>query len=241
MASSPSQLCIHGNFVLIGKEPDGDSVRFVPTNPALLQELNRAYRIKPSTVDGSVQLRFEGIDAPELHYGAALQPLGSVARDALLSKVGFTNIQYKGTTVTDCTPKTIPGAILAVMAEANGRPVSYILVGTQLPPDGEWVAVTDHILKQTMNYAMITNGMAYYTVYTSMPKHHRTVFHEAAQAARQQSAPLAAAAGAGVGVTASTSSATGNATVWNLDSSREFRLDDQNSIGPNGALILPKL
>ena len=156
--------------------------------------------------------------------------------------MGFSNIQYHGTTVTGCTPKTIGGAILSVTAEANGRPVSYVLIGSQLPPDGEWVAVTDHLLKQTMNYVMIENGLAYYTVYTSMVKHQRLVFREAADAVRKKSAPMAAAAGAGVGVSTSTAAAvSGKQTVWNLDSSREFRLDDQRSISPGGSLILPKL
>src|SRR6266702_6958321 len=91
--ASPSYLVIKGNFVVVGKEPDGDSVRFIADNLDLYRHLQRAYRIKPSR-DNSVQLRFESVDATELHYGSAAQPLGAEARDTLLSWMGFDQIVY---------------------------------------------------------------------------------------------------------------------------------------------------
>src|SRR5947207_4986817 len=91
--ASPSYLVMKGDFVIVGKEPDGDSVRFIAHNRSLYRQLHRAYRIKPSR-DGSVQLRFEGVDTPELHYGSAAQPLGAEARDQLLNWIGFQNIEY---------------------------------------------------------------------------------------------------------------------------------------------------
>ena len=60
--ASPNYLVMKGNFVIIGKEPDGDSVRFIADDRDLYRYLHRAYRIKPSR-DGSVQTRFEGVDA----------------------------------------------------------------------------------------------------------------------------------------------------------------------------------
>jgi endonuclease YncB( thermonuclease family) len=81
----PHYPVIRGTFIIAGYEPDGDSVRFNADDPTLYKHLHRNYRIKPSPKDGSVQLRFEGVDATELHYGAAAQPLGADARDALLS------------------------------------------------------------------------------------------------------------------------------------------------------------
>src|SRR6476620_8481971 len=91
---TPFYRLIPGSFVLIGKEPDGDSVRFRPDNPADLKKLSRASLIKPSK-DGSVQLRYDGIDATELHYGKAAQPFGVEARDALLKHMGFTKVTTK--------------------------------------------------------------------------------------------------------------------------------------------------
>ncbi|HUM06011.1 MAG TPA: thermonuclease family protein [Terriglobales bacterium] len=237
MAGSPYLFCIHGNFTLIGKQPDGDSVRFIANDPSAFDVLHRSERIKPSTVDGSVQLRFEGIDAPELHYGSAAQPLGAEARDELLKKMGFKGLTFNGTTVTASKPASLPGAILSTAAEANGRPVSYVLVDENLPPEKTWVHVDNTMLKKTMNVHMIESGLAYYTVYTSMPKTHRTFFRAAATQTRNAARPAAATATAGGG----TGTTTGKKSVWSLDASSDFVLDDQISIGPSGNLILPKL
>jgi len=238
MAGSPYFLCIRGNFVLIDKEPDGDSVRFLAKDSSAYKLLHRHERIKPSNVDGSVQLRFEGIDAPELHYGAAAQPLGAESRDELLKEMGFTNLTYQGTKVTACKPNQLPGAILSVAAEANGRPVSYVLTDDgHLPADKSWVHVDEKILKKTMNLHMIETGLAYYTVYTSMPIAHREFFRAAAEKARKAAKPMAAAAAAG----GSTTTARGKKSVWSLDASSDFVLQEQDSIGPEGNLILPKL
>lgn len=220
--ASPGYLVIKGNFVIVGKEPDGDSVRFIADNLDLYKQLQRAYRIKPSR-DNSVQLRFESVDATELHYGSAAQPLGAEARDALLSWMGFGHVAYRNehsTMVKSADPASIPGAILSQAAEANGRPVSYILLGQQASQveEGTWVNVGEDLLKETINYRLLSSGMAYYTVYTSTPLVHRQLLGKAAAAARE------AALG-----------------VWQFDATSDFVLVDQSSIGPNGQVILPKL
>jgi len=222
--TSPYFLAIAGNFIIKGKEPDGDSVRFVPDDPQRLTQLKNHSRIVPSKVDGSVQLRFEGIDAPELHYGGQAQPLGVEARDKLLSWMGFTNIQYKtspSTMVDSSTPAQVPGTILSQQAEINGRPVSYVLVEADAAGlrDGRWTNVTDAVLEKSLNFRMIDQGLAYYTVYTSTPAAHRVRLRRAALAARQ--------AGRG---------------VWPVDFTAEFVLKNQASVSaPDGELILPKL
>ncbi|MGH3818861.1 MAG: hypothetical protein ACRDRE_14105 [Pseudonocardiaceae bacterium] len=114
-------------MTIVGYEPDGDSVRFIADDATHYQTLKRADRIRPSRRDGSVQLRFEGVDAPELHYGTAAQPLGDTARDALLGWIGFTEIEFdknRSTKVTAAEPTTVRAAILAQMVEVNGRPVA---------------------------------------------------------------------------------------------------------------------
>jgi endonuclease YncB( thermonuclease family) len=219
---SPYYQVIQGEFVIIGKEPDGDSVRFIAHNPKLYRSLKRSYRIKPSTQDGSVQLRFEGIDAPELHYGSAVQPLGKEARDQLLDWMGFKNIQYTGNAgnrVTASDPDRIPGAILSTAAETNGRPVSYVVLEAKQLNDGRWVKVDDALLKQTLNFRLLEEGLAYYTAYTSAPLSHREFLREIASKARDK-----------------------KLGVWGEDRTSEFVLNDQDSLSPpNGQLILPKL
>src|SRR5262249_13715690 len=65
----PTYVVIPGKFLIVGYEPDGDSVRFAADDPAQYSHLRRSNLIHLSPTDGSVQLRFEGIDATELHYG----------------------------------------------------------------------------------------------------------------------------------------------------------------------------
>lgn len=163
--TSPFYRQIKGTFVIIGKEPDGDSVRFIADNPKFYRSLHRADRMKPSR-DGSVQLRFEGIDAPELHYGSAAQPMGREVRDRLLNMLGFKQVEYAGGEshrVVSATPETIPGAILSQSVETNGRPVSFILLEQQASKykDGKWVEVDDNLLDKTINLQLLAQGMAY--------------------------------------------------------------------------------
>lgn len=219
----PFYRVIQGRFVIIGKEPDGDSVRFIADKQNSYRGLYRDDRVKPSRVDKSVQLRFEGVDAPELHYGKDAQPLGTEVRDRLLAWMGFKKIEFTGknsNSVKDSQPKTIPGAILTKGVETNGRPVSYVLLESEANSldDGDWVRVDDALLKQTLNFRLLAEGMAYYTVYTSTPLIHREVLREAAAKGREQ----------GLG-------------VWELDTTDSFSLKNQASIGPGGQLILPKL
>ncbi len=86
--SVPFLLAMHGDLVIHGKRPDGDSMRFIPADPSQLDRLERADRIDVSQ-DGSVQLRFEAIDAPETHYGTLAQPPGDAARDQLVALADF--------------------------------------------------------------------------------------------------------------------------------------------------------
>ncbi|HET9254247.1 MAG TPA: thermonuclease family protein [Pseudonocardiaceae bacterium] len=221
--AAPYFTCIHGKLVIVGYEPDGDSVRFIADDVSRFDVLKRADRLRLSPRDHSVQLRFEGVDAPELHYGKDAQPLGDTARDALLRWIGFTAIAYdshQATKVVSSEPAVIPAVILAQMVEANGRPVSYVLVqsGQKVPTDGAWVHVDDALLDRTLNLRLLAEGQAYYTVYTSTPVSHRS--HLRAVAAKARAAGL---------------------ELWRRDRTTEWSLTDQASIGPDGQLILPKL
>lgn len=168
-----SYLVLRGAFVIVGKQPDGDSIRFRPDDLNLLQKLKRANRIEPSK-DGTVQLRLEGIDAPELHHENVAQPFNKEPRDALLTWFGFTDVTFtpKGLQVKTSNPKSVRGAILTQAAEVYGRPVSYALLerdAKQLE-DGSRMTVSATLLSRTINAHMLETGMAYYTVYSSRPR-----------------------------------------------------------------------
>lgn len=87
---------LEGEIVLEGCAPDGDSLRFLPRAPDALGALWRSSLLERSRrPDGSVQIRLEGIDAPELHYEGAAQPRGVRARDALLAWLGIDPAQVR--------------------------------------------------------------------------------------------------------------------------------------------------
>jgi endonuclease YncB( thermonuclease family) len=214
---------IAGRAVVVGKQPDGDSVRFVPDDPALLRRLQDGDRIRVSA-DGSVQLRFDGIDAPELHYQGRAQPQGASARDALLQRLGFSGVDYAvdGSTVVAATPAAVPLVIAAEMAEINGRPVSVVFAGASaarlIPSSGLEVDPTPDLLADSVNVWEAASGIAYPLLYTSTPPTLREVFRAAAQRAQ------AAAAG-----------------VWAADSTPSFPVTTAAALGPGGVLIWPKL
>jgi endonuclease YncB( thermonuclease family) len=207
---------IDGMFILAGKQPDGDSIRFKANNLNDWKKLKRSHLIKPSNVDQSVQLRLEGVDAPELHYGTARQPLGEVARDWLLNAMGFSNVTYKsdGMTVVSSQPPEVRGTILSQAAEANGRPVSYILLEAdahKAKVHNGWVYVGQDLLPSTMNARLLAASMAYLTVYSTTPDEHISLLREIAIGARN-----------------------GGQGIYAADSTPLFRLVSQDDIGPQG-------
>ena len=220
-SSLPAFYFIRGSFVIIGKQPDGDSVRFIADNPDLFSKLQNNHRIRLSK-DSSVQLRFEAIDAPELHYLGQAQPLGGESRDALLKLMGFGRLGFgfNGATITASTPETVRGAILSNAVEVNGRPISYVLLASDAKgfADGAQVKVSDAILQKTLNTRQLENGMAYLTVYSSTPEAHIRFLHDIAAKAR-----------------------TAKLGVWARDSSTSFKLENKDSVNERGVLILPKL
>ncbi len=220
--ASPYLLLLRGRYVVIGKAPDGDSMRFIPDSPDALPLLSRADRIRISS-DGSMQLRFEGIDTPELHYNGEEQGLALPARDALLRQVGFTNVHDSGPseyTVSTATPSSIDGTILASGVDPNGRVIAYACDKSVLTSraDGKWAAVSNTTIDRSFNGKLLAGGEAYLTLYTSTPMQHRAHLRAVADKARQ--------AGRG---------------VWAVDATASFPLRSQADIGPSGALILPKL
>ena len=219
--SSPYLLAMHGKLVIVGYQPDGDSIRFIADTPDLFDDLYRGYKIRRGTRDDSVQLRLEAIDAPELHYGNAAQPTGDTARDWLLGQTGFTDVTYETgtTTVVSASPDAIPAVIYTKASDPNGRPISYLHVtGGRRPADGAWTHVTNAVLDHTLNAQAVSAGLAYPTFYTSTPAPHVRHLRDLARGAREDK--------------------TG---VWAVDQTPLFQLVDQRSIGPEGQLILPKL
>ena len=219
--SVPYLRVLRGDLTVVGKSPDGDSIRFVPRRAALLDDLYRGDRVRVSRNDGSVQLRLEGIDAPETHYGRDAQPLGAEARDWLLEHAGFRNVVFERSgTVQSATPATRPAVALSKGVDPNGRPIAYLLGdGATGLRDGDWTEVDAPLLERTLNARSLADGVSYLTLYTSTPAPHRARLSTIAAHARDA-----------------------RKGVWAADETALFELVDQASISPpNGVLVLPKL
>lgn len=192
-------LVIRGTFHLVGQnvhgtptgfQPDGDSIQFKPHVASRLDELEQPGNPYRPTRIGSVNLRFEGIDTPELHYQGTRQPspLAEDARDFLTGQIGMNPVNYgpSGTTVDPPANDGQEGYILARSLEFHGRPVSFVFLGTHPPkPDGQQAFLTAHLLRQSLNHRLLLQGHAYPLFYDTLFADLRAELTAAANQARQ--------------------------------------------------------
>jgi len=218
MADSPFQ-AIRGTVVLVGKAPDGDSVRFDPDDARRLRSLE-GFEEGAVGEDGTIQLRLEGIDAPERSFQGEAQPRAEPARDALLAELGFARVEFDAQgTVTSARPETRPATILSRAFDVTGRPVSYLLPAEEdPPPEGELERVDAALLRRSVNVRLLAASLVYLLLYESTPAANRETLRAVAARARE----------AGEG-------------VWAADATASFTLERQASVGPRGALVFPKL
>jgi endonuclease YncB( thermonuclease family) len=149
---------IKGRFKPLTGIPDGDSVRFLANDLKLwrrlegkLPEIGQGAKNK-----GTVQLRFEGIDAIEKR---AIKPLSTEARDHMLRLIGFDR---------RTNPEPV-GYILARMTDdASGRPIAFVFAGTTSKKDGSSVLLDRAWLRQSVNVKQAEAGFAYPLYYNTL-------------------------------------------------------------------------
>jgi endonuclease YncB( thermonuclease family) len=190
-------LLIKGKFFIVGYQPDGDSVKFMPNNVQLLKKITTEDH-KPANVKvnakGHTQLRIEGIDALETHYvagGTLHQPLGdaTAARKHLLTILGFTGVTFgpSDIEVTGTNNDGMQGYILTKFVDNNrfGRPVSFVFAGTTNIQDGnDKVFLDATLVKKSVNYQMLFDGFAYPTFYSNFYSDLRKAFTDATNKAQ---------------------------------------------------------
>lgn len=202
---------ISGQLLLVGYEPDGDSLRFKADNIEDFESVYRSYKLNPSK-DESVQLRLDGIDAPEIHYASHMQPRGEIARNVMLGDVlGFSDLQFNKLRVIASTPPMMEATILTHMFDPHGRPVSYLLTDNNAREfsNGEIVEVNKGLLDRTANIQLLKRGEAYPLLYTSTPTANRKYIRELARKTRDD-----------------------RAGVWIDDKTASFELYDYRSVEP---------
>jgi hypothetical protein len=145
---------------------------------------------------GAAQLRLDAIDALETHYTPAAhgaqtlhQPLelAHAAGAHLLDLLGFTNVQRSGETVTGATPDATAGYILTRFADKYGRPVSLAYVGYTDHSDLEQLYTDVDMLRASVNYQLLTEGLVYPTFYSQLYPDLRADLTAAADKARAAS------------------------------------------------------
>jgi hypothetical protein len=193
-------LVITGTFHLVGRtpagnpsgfEPDGDSVQFRPTDHTLLDRLTRVGRPYRLTSIGSTQLRFEGIDALELHFNGSHQPrpLADRARDLITGALDLNPIPYQAPANIRVRPPVerdaTAGYILSRSLEVTGRTVAFAFGAAPPAPAGADVYLRARLLRQSLNYRSLERGQSYPLFYDTLFADLRTVLAKAATTARQ--------------------------------------------------------
>lgn len=198
-------IAIHGTFRVLsetpsgkatGFEPDGDSMQFRPNKPSHLDKLKKLKQPYRLSKVGSTQLRFEGIDALEIHFaagkqaGTVHQPLNLAleARDRLVKLSGVGPLNYVPPQNIRVKPPAVhdgaKGWILSRSLEVHGRPVAFVFAGDCPHTDGSAVNVTRAMVAKSLNAKMLRNGEAYPLFYDTLFADLRAELADAVRKAR---------------------------------------------------------
>jgi endonuclease YncB( thermonuclease family) len=175
-----------------GPEPDGDTIKFQPTNKQLIERLPRANMPAQFNQAGITSIRFEGMDALETHFEVEGDrynqkiDLALQARDVLLAKMGFGHIEYfpNSFKVSSVENHPIPGCILSNGLDTYGRTIAFVFTGDHPAVDGSSIFVTPQILDSSLNIFMLQQGQAYPAFYLTLPAELRDHLSETVAAAR---------------------------------------------------------
>jgi endonuclease YncB( thermonuclease family) len=183
-------LCIAGVTRIVGTEPDGDSIRFVPDEPADWGAVGGPHAVRVNS-QGGAQLRLDGIDALETHYapprGHRLhQPLdlAHAASAELLSWLGHDGVERRGEKVVTAASDDRPAYVLTRSADKYGRCVALLGRGKAPGLSGRPIYTDVDTVRATANHALLTSGLAYPTFYSALFHDLRDELSAASVAAR---------------------------------------------------------
>jgi hypothetical protein len=164
-------------------QPDGDSAWFKPDDRNQLSGIGG--RSAKYNAGGFTQLRFEAIDALELHYAGKNHQRKDptvAARNFLLGALGFDveQIVYRPDpdipyAVTEATPEGVRAHILTRAIDPYHRPVSFVFVGDPPEADGAEVFLDVDRLEESVNTALMKGGHVYPAFYSARDMHGKRV------------------------------------------------------------------
>jgi endonuclease YncB( thermonuclease family) len=193
---------LRGSFVIRypdlprqGPEPDGDTIKFRPDTPALVEALPRRSGVPPDINARGISARLEAIDTLETHFQETHQELAgaNAARDELLRRLDFTNVRFFAdlpNKVESADQDALRGHVLSNGIDANGRLIAFVYPGEHPGPDGMAVFVDAALVDQSLNAALLAAGHAYPAFYATLPADLRTHLAETSRAARAAQPPL---------------------------------------------------
>ena len=165
---------IRGSYQIVGTEPDGDTVRFQPDNPATVDALGPTGQAPDWARNHTqINIRFEAIDALETHFQNVHQDpaLGNLAAATMLNLLGFRDVQRSatGTTVQSAVPASLRGYVIANSLDSYGRVIGFVYAGDSSEMDGSSIFLDIPRLSQSVNVQLLQAGVVYPAFYTTLP------------------------------------------------------------------------
>ena len=157
-----------------GPQPDGDTVKFQPDTPALVEALPRPSGRPPDLNARGISVRLEAIDALETHFDDDHQELAGAdaARDELLRPLGFTGVPFFADApnkVESADQDTVRGHVLSNGIDANGRMIGFVYPGEPAGARRRQVFLDDPRVDASLNARLLTAGLVYPAFYDTLP------------------------------------------------------------------------
>jgi len=154
-----------------GPEPDGDTLKFLPDDPTLVEDLQGWADFNGRHM---INTRFEGLDALETHFSGMHQNMewAENARDRVLQRTGFGEIRFWAdlpAKVHSVQYHPKRGYVLARSCDGHGRIISFVYPGETNRSDGSDVFLDANLLNQSLNAKLLSAGLAYPLFYTTLP------------------------------------------------------------------------
>ncbi|HYP45544.1 MAG TPA: hypothetical protein VEQ66_10185 [Propionibacteriaceae bacterium] len=177
-----------------GPEPDGDTVKFLPDDRDLVEELPLTSGRPPKLGAHGVSVRLEAVDALETHFAGTHQELAgaNAARDRLLASLGFTGVKYFPSApnrVESADQDKIRGHVLSNGVDSNGRVIGFVYAGEAVLPVDRKVFVDEPLVEKSVNATLLRDGLVYAAYYGSLPATLRTHLADISRRARLSKHP----------------------------------------------------
>lgn len=178
-----------------GPEPDGDTVKFKPDTPQLVEQLPRRSGRPPALNARGISVRLEASDALETHFAETHQELEGAnrVRDVMLDRLGFRDVEFFDdlpNKVRSANHDQLIGHVLSNGIDANGRMIGFVYPGESSAADGSSVFVDEATVDASINAGLLAEGLVYPSFYGTLPATLREHLAVASRAARAGSAGL---------------------------------------------------